>query len=164
MCPRFPLLPSEPGGEPASAAPGGGRSSLSFALSRLSINMLRWQDANLQDLRPALCLPQRPAEGECRLQAWDGPLDSGRHHPGLSGTGCALPVQVESSLYKKYGVLLGAGSWHSLTDICRAAGWASPNTFARFYSLHVEPVSGKKHWRVPVSGRLAKNCSRESVL
>ncbi len=29
----------------------------------------------------------------------------------------------------------------SLTDICRAAGWATPNTFARFYSLRVEPVS-----------------------
>ncbi len=29
----------------------------------------------------------------------------------------------------------------SLTDICRAAGWATPNTFDRFYSLRVEPVS-----------------------
>ncbi len=57
------------------------------------------------------CLLQRPAERECRLQAEDGPLDSGCHHPGLSGTGCALPVQVESSLYKKCGVLLGADSW-----------------------------------------------------
>ncbi len=39
-----------------------------------------------------------------------------------------------------------ASSWAlargaSLADICRAAGWATPNTFARFYSLHVEPVS-----------------------
>ena len=39
-----------------------------------------------------------------------------------------------------------ASSWAlahgaSLTDICRAAGWATPNTFARFYSLRVEPVS-----------------------
>ncbi len=29
----------------------------------------------------------------------------------------------------------------SLVDICRATGWATPNTFARFYSLRVEPVS-----------------------
>ncbi len=29
----------------------------------------------------------------------------------------------------------------SLADICRAAGWATPNTFARFYSLRVEPIS-----------------------
>ncbi|KAI2646434.1 Gag-Pro-Pol polyprotein [Labeo rohita] len=26
-------------------------------------------------------------------------------------------------------------NWASLTDICRAAGWATPNTFARFYNL-----------------------------
>ncbi len=30
---------------------------------------------------------------------------------------------------------------NSLADICRSAGLATPNTFARFYSLHVEPVS-----------------------
>ncbi len=99
------------GGEPASAAPGGGRPSPGFALSRPSIETLRWQDAKLQDLRPALCLSRRPAERECHLQAEDGPLDSGCHYPGLSGTGCALPVQVESSLYEKCSVLLGAGSW-----------------------------------------------------
>ncbi len=57
------------------------------------------------------CLLRRPAERECRLQAEDGPLDSGCHYPGLSGTWCALPVQVESPLYKKCGILQGAGSW-----------------------------------------------------
>ncbi len=76
------------------------------------------------------CLLRRPAERECRLQAKDGPLDSGCHHPGLSGTGCALPVQVKSSLYKNCGVLLGAGSWR-----------LAANTFARFYILRVEPIS-----------------------
>ncbi len=40
-CTRFPLLPSEPGGESASAAPGGGRPNPSFALSHPSIEMLR---------------------------------------------------------------------------------------------------------------------------
>ncbi len=37
----------------------------------------------------------------------------------------------------------------SLVDICRATGWATPNTFARFYSLRVEPVSSHvlgKQW------------------
>ncbi len=87
------------------------------------------------------CLLRRPAERECRLQAENGPLDSGCHYPGLSGTGCALPVQVESPPYKKCGVLLGAGSWHLADRYCRAAGWATLNTFARFYSLCVEPVS-----------------------
>ncbi len=94
-----------------STSPRGGRPSPRFALSRPSIEMLRWQDAKLQDLRPALCLPRKPAEGECRLQAEDGPLDSGRNHPGLSSTECALPIQFESSLYKKCGILLGTGSW-----------------------------------------------------
>ncbi len=37
---------------------------------------------------------------------------------------------------RKCCILLGA----SLADIFRAAGWATPNTFARFYSLRVEPV------------------------
>ncbi len=31
----------------------------------------------------------------------------------------------------------------SLADICRAAGWATPNTVARFYSLRIEPVSSR---------------------
>ncbi len=31
----------------------------------------------------------------------------------------------------------------SLADICRAAGWVTPNTFARFYSLRIEPVSSR---------------------
>ncbi len=57
------------------------------------------------------------------------PLDSGCHYPGLSGTGCALPVQVESPLYKKCGVLLGAGSWRLADRYCRAAGWVTLNTF-----------------------------------
>ncbi|KAL0163759.1 hypothetical protein M9458_039512, partial [Cirrhinus mrigala] len=31
----------------------------------------------------------------------------------------------------------------SLADICRAAGWVTPNTFARFYNLCVETVSSR---------------------
>lgn len=26
----------------------------------------------------------------------------------------------------------------SLADICRTGGWATPNTFARFYDLHMK--------------------------
>ncbi len=52
-----------------------------------------------------------------------------------------LARSVESSLYKKCGVLLGAGSWRLADRYLRAAGWATPNTFARFYSLRVKPVS-----------------------
>ncbi len=31
----------------------------------------------------------------------------------------------------------------SLADICRAVGWSTPNTFARYYNLRVEPVSSR---------------------
>ncbi len=57
--------------------------------------------------------------------------DSGHSPVGLLRSGCRMQ---------------GA----SLADICRAAGWATPNTFARFYSLRVEPVSsrvlGNRQW------------------
>ncbi len=98
-----------PSGEPASAAPGGGRPSPSFAcpVRALTCYVTGRKASGPQTSSSVTETGRR----ECRLQAEDGPLDSGCHHPGLSGTGCALPVQVESSLYKKCGVLLGAGSW-----------------------------------------------------
>ncbi len=99
-----------PSGEPASAAPGGGRPSPGFALSRPRIEKTTTLTGRKASGPQTSSLSRRPAERECRLQAEDGPLDSGCHHPGLSGTGCALPVQVESSLYEKCSVLLGAGS------------------------------------------------------
>ncbi len=41
-----------------------------------------------------------------------------------------------------------ASSWAlargaSIADICKAAGWATPNTFSRFYNLRIEPVSSR---------------------
>ncbi len=61
-------------------------------------------------------------ERECRLQAEDGPLDSGCHHHGLSGTGCAFPVQVESWLVAPrwqifVGLRAGRPLTHSLDSI-----------------------------------------------
>ncbi len=55
------------------------------------------------------------------------------------GAPCPLRLHAHSTR----GV---ASSWElargaSLVDICRPAGWATPNKFARFYSLCVEPVS-----------------------
>ncbi len=49
------------------------------------------------------------------------------------------PLGVTRSVASFYALAHGA----SLADICRAAGWATPNTFARFYSLRVEPVSSR---------------------
>ncbi len=55
------------------------------------------------------------------------------------GEPCPLGVRAHSarSVASPHALAHGA----SLADICRAAGWATPNTFARFYSLCVEPVS-----------------------
>ncbi|KAL0185479.1 hypothetical protein M9458_021176, partial [Cirrhinus mrigala] len=57
------------------------------------------------------------------------------------GEPCPLGVRAHStrSVASSYALVHGA----SLADICRAAGWATPNTFARFYNLRVEPMSSR---------------------
>ncbi len=100
-----------PGSEPASAAPGGGRPSPGFALSSSRLATIHRQNSKPQDLRPALCLLRRPAEGKGCLQAEDGPLDSGCHCLGLPSSRRALPAQVACPLYERRGILLGVGSW-----------------------------------------------------
>ncbi|XDV35093.1 hypothetical protein PO909_005124 [Leuciscus waleckii] len=55
------------------------------------------------------------------------------------GRPCPLGVTAHSTRSVASSWALAHGA--SLTDICRAAGWATPNTFARFYNLRVEPVS-----------------------
>ncbi len=57
---------------------------------------------------------------------------------GLSSTWRALPAQVASSLHEEYCIPLALTHGASLMKICRVVGWATPNTFARFYSLRVE--------------------------
>ncbi len=55
------------------------------------------------------------------------------------GVPCPFRLRAHSTKSLASSRALARGA--SLTDICRAAGWATPNTFARFYSLRVEPVS-----------------------
>ncbi len=57
------------------------------------------------------------------------------------GEPCPLGVRAHStrSVVSSHALAHGA----SLADICRATGWATPNTFARFYNLRVEPVSSR---------------------
>ena len=57
------------------------------------------------------------------------------------GEPCPLGVRAHStrSVASSYALAHGA----SLADICRAAGWATPNTFVRFYNLRVDPVSSR---------------------
>ncbi|XP_051967361.1 uncharacterized protein LOC127632670 isoform X2 [Xyrauchen texanus] len=57
----------------------------------------------------------------------------------------AVPLPLRVRAHSTRGV---ASSWAlakgtSLADICRAAGWAAPNTFARFYNLRVESVASR---------------------
>ncbi len=76
-------------------------------------------------------------EGEGCLQTKTCPLDSGGYSLGLSGPVLTMPPWCKSTLYERCCILLGFGA--SITNICRAAGWATPNTFARFYNLRIEP-------------------------
>ncbi len=55
------------------------------------------------------------------------------------GVPCPLRLRAHSTRGVASSWALARGA--SLADICRAAGWVTPNTFARFYSLRVEPVS-----------------------
>ncbi len=55
------------------------------------------------------------------------------------GEPCPLGVRAHSTRSVAASHALAHGA--SLADIYRAAGWATPNTFARLYSLCVEPVS-----------------------
>ncbi len=57
------------------------------------------------------------------------------------GEPCPLGVRAHSTRSVASSHALAHGA--SLTDICRAAGWATPNTFTRFYNLCVEPVSSR---------------------
>ncbi len=55
------------------------------------------------------------------------------------------PAQLGVRAHSTRGV---ASSWAlargaSIADICKAADWATPNTFARFYNLRIEPVSSR---------------------
>ncbi len=54
---------------------------------------------------------------------------------------CPLGVRAHSTRGVASSWALARGA--SIADICRAVGWAAPNTFARFYNLHVEPVSSR---------------------
>ncbi len=70
------------------------------------------------------------------------------------GEPCPMGVRAHSTRSVASSNALAHGA--SLADICRAAGWATPNTFARFYSLRVEPVSsrvlGTGKWREELAG------------
>ncbi len=57
------------------------------------------------------------------------------------GEPCPLGGRAHSTRSVASSHALAHGA--SLVDICRAAGWATPSTYARFYNLRVEPVSSR---------------------
>ncbi len=54
---------------------------------------------------------------------------------------CPLGVRAHSRRDVASSWALAQGT--SIADMCKAAGWATPNTFARFYNLRKEPVSSR---------------------
>ncbi len=54
---------------------------------------------------------------------------------------CPLGVRAHSTRGIASSWALARGT--SIADICKAAGWATPNTFARFYNLCIDPVSSR---------------------
>ncbi|KAI2665193.1 hypothetical protein H4Q32_021409 [Labeo rohita] len=57
--------------------------------------------------------------------------------------GLPCPLGVRAHFTKGVAASAAFANGVSLTDICRAAGWAITNTFARFYNLRMEPVSAR---------------------
>ncbi len=118
------------GGEPACTALGGGRSSLSVAVSRKSIAHIRGSHPELQKLWAALCLPQRAAEREGCLQTEVGSLDSGYHRLGVPISRRAVPPGGDSECCTRRlsgGHLqsCGLGDTEHLRKILQSPRWAS---------------------------------------
>ncbi len=129
-----------PGGEPASAAPGGGRPSPGFACP---IRVLRHYVDRTQSFRTSdqlfVCHGGRQkgnAVSKQRMAHWI--VDAITLAYQAQGVPCPFRLRAHSTRSVASSWALARGT--SLTDICRAVGWATPNTFARFYSLRVEPV------------------------
>ncbi len=130
-----------PGGEPASAVPGGGRPSPGFACP---VRALRHYVDRTQSFRTSdqlfVCHGGRQkgnAVSKQRMAHWI--VDAITLAYQAQGVPCPFRLRAHSTRSVASSWALARGA--SLTNICRAAGWATPNTFARFYSLRVEPVS-----------------------
>ncbi len=54
---------------------------------------------------------------------------------------CPLGVRTHSTRGVASSWALARGA--SIAEICKAAGWATPNMFARFYNLRLAPVSSR---------------------
>ncbi len=100
-----PKVPTTPFRDQVVNLQGGGRSSLSVAVSRKSI-----PHPERQKLRAALCLPRRAAEREGCLQTEVGPLDSGGRRLGVPVARRAVPPGGEGSLHQECCLLPCVGA------------------------------------------------------
>ncbi len=125
------------GGEPASTALGGGRSSLSVAVSRKSIAHIRDPHPERQKLRAALCLPRRAAEREGCLQTEVGPLDSGGRRLGVPVARRAMPLGVRAhstrSVASSHALAHGA-LWQTSAEL-RAGRHRTPSQDSTIFAL-----------------------------
>ncbi len=130
-----------PGGEPASAAPEEADPALALLCP---VRALRHYVDRTQSFRTSDQLfvchggwQKGNAVSKQRMAHWI--VDAIILAYQAQGVPCPFRLRAHStrSVASFWAQARGA----SLTDICRAAGWATPNTFARFYSLRVEPVS-----------------------
>ncbi len=120
------------GGEPASTALGGGRSSLSIAVSRKSIAHIRDPHPERQKLRAALCLPRRAAEREGCFQTEVGPLDSGGRRLGVPISSRAVPLLGEGSLHSECCLLPCVGARRLSGGHLQSCGLQSPHWASLF--------------------------------
>ncbi len=137
----YSLTTTKPSGEPASTAPGGGRPSLALLCP---VRALRHYVDRTQSFRTSdqlfVCHGGRQkgnAVSKQRMAHWI--VDAITLAYQAQGVPCPFRLRAHSTRSEASSWALARGT--SMTDICRAAGWATPNTFARFYSLRVEPVS-----------------------
>ncbi len=142
MCPRFPLLHSETRWWACKRCPP---EEADPALALLCpVRALRYYVDRTQSFRTSdqlfVCHGGRQkgnAVSKQKMAHWIVDAITLAYQAQVVPCPFRLRAHSTRSVASSWALARGA----SLTDICRAAGWATPNTFTRFYSLRVEPVS-----------------------
>ncbi len=144
------------GGEPASTALGGGRSSLGVLCPVRALCIYVDRTRSFRSSEQLFVCYGGQQEGKAvskqRLAHWI--VDAIALAYQSQGKPCPLGVRAQST----WCVASSDAKVHgaSLADICRGAGWATPNTFVRFYNLCVEPVSSRVLGNRYVAGRAGR--------
>ncbi len=131
------------GGEPASTALGGGRSSLGVLCPVRALCIYMDRTRSFRSSEQLLVCYGGQQKGKAvskqRLAHWI--VDAIALVYQSQGEPCPMGVRAHSTRSVASSYALAHST--SLADICRAAGWATLNTFVRYYNLCVEPVSSR---------------------